>query len=29
MKVRKRYHSATRAFHALGTEPPAWAVHLD
>ena len=29
MKVRKRYHSATRAFHALGTEPPAWAAHLD
>lgn len=28
MKVRKRYHSASRAFRALQTEPPAWAVGL-
>lgn len=28
MKVRKRYHSASRAFRAIETEPPRWAVNL-
>jgi hypothetical protein len=28
MKVKKRYHSASRAFRALEAEPPTWAVNL-